>query len=55
LAFLLGASFANPDHPASHGGGGRVSIEDKFNHLAEPNNAETFSAQPEAFFRIIDD
>lgn len=47
FSFLLGASFANPDHAATHEAE-RVFIGDKFDHLAAPK-VET-SAQPEPSF-----
>ena len=53
FSLLPGASFADPDHAASLGVGHLV-VEDKFDHLAPPNKVET-SAQPEAFFRGIED
>jgi hypothetical protein len=49
---LLGARFADPDHPAALGVG-HVFIEDKFDNLTAPE-VET-SADPETFFRRIDD
>jgi hypothetical protein len=52
FSFLLGVSFADPGHPATHGAG-HVFIEDKFDHMAAPK-IET-SAQPETFFRGIED
>src|SRR5882762_9992698 len=52
LPFLLGARFADPDHPAALGAG-HVFIEDKFDNLTAPE-VET-SAHPETFFRRIDD
>ena len=52
FSLLLGARFADPDHPAALGVG-RVFIEDKFDNLTAPE-VET-SAHPETFFRRIDD
>jgi len=52
FSFLLGAGFADPDHTAPLGAE-RVFIEDKFDHMAA-SKVET-SAQPEAFFRGIED
>ncbi len=52
FAFLLGAGFADPDHPAALGVG-HVFIEDKFDNLTAPE-VET-STHAETFFRRIDD
>ena len=52
FSILLGASFADPDHAAALRAG-HLFVEDKFDHLAAPK-VET-SAQPEAFFRGIED
>lgn len=52
FVFLLGASFADPDHAAALKDG-RVFIDDKLDHLAAPE-VET-SAQPITFFRGIED
>jgi hypothetical protein len=52
FSFLLGASFADPDYAAAHGAE-RVFIEDNIDHLAAPKVGS--SAQPEAFFRGIED
>jgi len=52
FSFLLGPSFADPDHAAPHGAK-RVFIEDNFDHVAAPK-VET-SAQPETLFRGIED
>src|SRR5712664_1635627 len=52
FSLLLGARFADPDHAAALGAG-HLFIEDNFDHLAALKG-ET-SAQPETFFRGIDD
>jgi len=52
FSLLLGADFADPDYAAALGVG-RLFIEDKFHHLAAPK--VEISAQPEAFFRGIED
>lgn len=52
FSFLLGAGFANPGHGAALGDGS-VFIEDKLDYLAAPK-VET-SAQPETFFRVVQD
>jgi hypothetical protein len=52
FSLLLGAGFADPDY-ATALGARSLFVEDKFKHLAAPK-VET-SAQPEAFFRGIED
>jgi hypothetical protein len=52
FSILLGASFADPDHAAALRAG-HLFVEDKFDHLAAPKVEA--SAQPEAFFRGIED
>jgi hypothetical protein len=52
FTLLLGAGFADPDHTAALRAGG-FFIDNKFDQLAAPK-VET-SAQPEAFFRAIED
>src|SRR5260370_4936948 len=52
FSLLLGARFADPDHPAALGVG-HAFIEDKFDNLTAPE-VET-SAHPETFFRGIED
>jgi hypothetical protein len=47
FAFLLGAGFAEPDHPAAHGVE-RFVIEDEFDRLATP--LVESPAQPETSF-----
>jgi len=52
FSLLLGARFADPDHPTALGVG-QVFIEDKFDNLTAPE-VET-SADPETFFRGVED
>jgi hypothetical protein len=52
FSILLGASLADPDHAAAVRAG-HLFVEDKFDDLAAPKIE--ISAQPEAFFRGIED